>query len=84
MRLQVQKYISDVALFKEQLLLWACQFHEVIYLDSNRDFNVDQLYANYDLIVAVDAFTSIKTDAEKAFEDLYQYQSKSNDWIFVL
>ena len=82
MRLQVQKYISDVALFKEQLLLWACQFHEVIYLDSNRDFNVDQLYANYDLIVAVDAFTSIKTDTEKAFEDLYQYQSKSNDWIF--
>ncbi|WP_374540535.1 anthranilate synthase component I family protein [Flavobacterium sp.] len=82
MRLQVQKYISDVALFKEQLLLWASQFHEVIYLDSNRDFNVDQLYANYDLIVAVDAFTSIKTDTEKAFEDLYQYQSKSNDWIF--
>jgi para-aminobenzoate synthetase component 1 len=32
--------------------------------------------------VAVEAFTSIKTDFEKAFEDLHQYQSQANDWIF--
>jgi para-aminobenzoate synthetase component 1 len=32
--------------------------------------------------VAVEAFTSIKTDFEKAFEDLHQYQSQSKDWIF--
>jgi para-aminobenzoate synthetase component 1 len=32
--------------------------------------------------VAVEAFTSIKTDFEKAFEDLHQYQSQAKDWIF--
>ena len=82
MRFKTTKYISDVALFKEQLLYWANQFREVVYLDSNRNQNTNQLYQNYDLIVAVEAFTSITTDYEKAFEDLYQYQSKSNDWIF--
>jgi para-aminobenzoate synthetase component 1 len=33
-------------------------------------------------MVAVEAFTSIKTDFQKAFEDLHQYQSQSKDWIF--
>ena len=42
------------------------------------------LYKSYDLIVAVEAFTSIQTDYEKAFEDLYQYQSKANDWLIWL
>lgn len=82
MRFKTTKYISDVALFKEQLLYWANQFREVVYLDSNRNQNTNQLYQNYDLIVAVEAFTSITTDYEKAFEDLYQYQSKCKDWLF--
>jgi para-aminobenzoate synthetase component 1 len=30
----------------------------------------------------VDAFTSIKTDYENAFQDLYQYQSQTKDWLF--
>ena len=63
-------------------MLWACQFHEVIYLDSNRDFNVDQLYANYDLIVAVDAFTSIKTDARRLLKIYTNTNRSQNDWIF--
>ena len=33
-------------------------------------------------MVAVDAFTSITTDYQNAFEDLYQYQSHSKDWLF--
>jgi para-aminobenzoate synthetase component 1 len=32
--------------------------------------------------LAVDAFTSIKTDYENAFQDLYQYQSQTKDWLF--
>lgn len=82
MRFKSIKYISDVALFKEQLLYWSNQYREVVYLDSNREYNTNQLYKKFDLIVAVEAFTSIRTDYEKAFEDLYQYQSKSNDWLF--
>jgi para-aminobenzoate synthetase component 1 len=32
--------------------------------------------------LAVDAFTCIKTDYENAFQDLYQYQSQTKDWLF--
>ena len=53
--------------FKTQLLHWANQFREVTIFDSN-DYKQD--YSSYDLIVAVEAFTSIKTDYINAFEDL--------------
>ncbi|SEP59279.1 anthranilate synthase component I family protein [Flavobacterium urocaniciphilum] len=82
MRTNISKYITNVALFKEQLLYWSKQFREVIVLDSNIENNENQLYKSYDFVVAVEAFTSIQTDFEKAFEDLYQYQSKANDWLF--
>lgn len=82
MRTNISKYIHNVALFKEQLLYWSNQFREAVVLDSNIESNENQLYKSYDLVVAVEAFTSIQTDYEKAFEDLYQYQSKANDWLF--
>lgn len=82
MRTNISKYITNVALFKEQLLYWSKQFREVVVLDSNIENNENQLYKSYDFILAVEAFTSIQTDYEKAFEDLYQYQSKANDWLF--
>lgn len=82
MRTNISKYIHNVALFKEQLLYWSNQFSEVVVLDSNIESNDNQLYKSYDLVVAVEAFTSIQTDYEKAFEDVYQYQSKANDWLF--
>ena len=82
MRTNFKKNITNVALFKEQILYWSQQFSETIVLDSNIESNENQLYKSYDLIVSVEAFTSIQTDYEKAFEDLYQYQSKANDWLF--
>lgn len=48
-------------------------------MDSNE---YQQDYSNYDCILAVDAFTSIKTDYHNAFEDLKQYQQTSKDWLF--
>ena len=48
-------------------------------MDSNQ---YQQDYSSYDWILAVDAFTSIKTDYLNAFEDLKQYQQTSRDWIF--
>jgi len=39
-------------------------------------------YSSYDCILAVDAFTSIRTDYHNAFEDLRQYQQSTKDWLF--
>ena len=79
MRTSINKEISDTSLIKSQLLTWAQQFREVVYLDSN---DYPQKYSNYDCILAVDAFTSINTDYHNGFEDLKQYQQTSKDWIF--
>ena len=79
MRTSIHKEISNATLFKSQLLTWAQQFREVIFLDSNE---YPQKYSNYDCILALDAFTSITTDYHNAFEDLKQYQQTSKDWIF--
>ncbi len=65
--------------FKKQLLFWAQQYREVVFMDSN-DYTTEN--SNFDCILAVDAFTSIKTDYENAFDDLKQYQQNSCDWIF--
>lgn len=79
LRTSIFKPISNTKEFKKQLLHWSNQFREVVFLDSN---NYQQNYSSYDLIVAVDAFTSIKTDYVNAFEDLKQYQSNAKDWLF--
>jgi para-aminobenzoate synthetase component 1 len=51
----------------------------LVLLDSNA---YHRKYSSYDAVVAVDAFTSIKTDYENAFQDLHQYQSQTKDWLF--
>jgi len=79
LRTSIHKEISNATLFKSQLLTWAQQFREVIFLDSNE---YPQKYSNYDCILALDAFTSITTDYHNAFDDLKQYQQTSKDWIF--
>lgn len=80
-RTSVYKSISNSLEFKNQLLNWSNQFREVVFLDSNSDLNF-QNYSSYDLILAVDAFTSIKTDYFSSFQDLHQYQTQTNDWLF--
>lgn len=72
--------ISHLDTFKEQLLVWAQQFEEIVWLDSN-DYN-HQNYPEYDAILAVDAFTSLKTDFQGAFDQLEEYQNTTKDWIF--
>ena len=69
--------------FKKQLLDWAQQFEEVVWLESNPENNKEhQKHYNYDAVLAVDAFTSIKTDFTDGFEKLKEYQNYSKDWIF--
>ena len=78
MRTSIIKYIDNPIQFKHQLLTWAQQFREVVFMDSN---DYPQQYSSYDCILAVDAFTSVKTDYHNAFEDLKQYQQISKDWL---
>ena len=82
MRTQAIKSILEVESFKQQLLCWADSFGEVVVLDSNVIANEKALYSSYDFIVAVDAFTSLKTDYVNSFKDLYQYQNQTKDWLF--
>ena len=79
MRTTVVKDISAFPNFTNQLLYWANQFREVVLLDSNA---YHQKYSSYDAVLAVDAFTSLQTDYNNAFQDLQQYQSQTKDWLF--
>ncbi|GAA4970772.1 aminodeoxychorismate synthase component I [Algibacter aquimarinus] len=75
---QIHK-LKDVTKFKNLLLVWAQQFDDVVWLDSN---NYEQKFTSYDAVLAVDAFTSIQTDYNDGFEKLKEYQTNTNDWIF--
>jgi para-aminobenzoate synthetase component 1 len=79
LRTNLHKQIANPTNFKQQLLVWSQQFREVVFLDSNQH---QDLYSHYDCILAVDAFTSLKTDQFNAFEDLKQYQQTTQDWLF--
>ncbi|MBT8267123.1 MAG: aminodeoxychorismate synthase component I [Bacteroidia bacterium] len=65
--------------FKNNLIGWAQQFDQVVWLDSN-DYHLK--YQDYDSIIAIDAMTCIQTDHEEAFEKLKEYQAITSDWIF--
>lgn len=79
MRTKFTRTIDNPTLFRQQLLQWSQQFREVVFLDSN-DYHQKQ--HSFDCVLAVDAFTSIKTDYSNAFEDLKQYQQLTKDWLF--
>lgn len=79
--MRVKKVISvvfDDAL-KNKLLTWAQQFQEVVWLDSN---TYPQKHTRFEAVLAVDAFTAIKTDFLNAFDKLEAYQQTTKDWIF--
>lgn len=79
MRDHKQITLHSVEGFKTQLLAWAQQFEDIVWLDSNQYL---QPHSSYDSILAVDAFTGIQTDYVNGFQKLKEYQSITNDWIF--
>ncbi|MBF6642331.1 anthranilate synthase component I family protein [Flavobacterium sp. J49] len=79
LRTSITRKIEQTDTFKSQLLAWSQQFREVVFLDSN---DHQQKYSSYDCVLAVDAFTAIKTDHHNAFEDVKQYQQQTKDWLF--
>lgn len=79
LRTSIYKFISNPKEFQAQLLHWTQSFREIVFLDSN---SFSKELSRYDVVVAVDAFTSLKTDYYNAFEDLKQYQQTTKDWLF--
>jgi len=79
LRTSIHKSIPNPKQFKQQLLTWAQSYREITFLDSNES---KQTYTTFDAVLAVDAFTSLKTDYFNAFEDLKQYQQTTKDWLF--
>ena len=79
MRYRKKIVVENVPLIKKKLLQWAQQFDEVTWLDSNQ---YSQKYSSYDAILAVDAFTLIKTDTSDGFNKLIEYQQNTKDWVF--
>ena len=65
--------------FKQRLFRWSQQFETIVWLDSN---NYQQQYSSFDGCLAVEEFTSIKTDYHNAFDKLKEYQSYTKDFIF--
>ena len=78
-RTSYQIQIKDISEFKTQLLQWAQQFKTAVWLDSN---NYQQQHSNFDAVLAVDAISEIETKYTNAFQQLKDYQSNVNDYIF--
>ncbi len=68
---------QHIEVFKNQLFQWSAQFEDIVWLNSNKDINSD-----YNAILAVEAFTAIKTDYSQALLALEEYQQQTQDWIF--
>ncbi len=78
-RIQKSFKVPSTEDFKSKLLIWAQQFEAISWLDSNQ---YHQKYSSFDAVLAVDEFTSIKTDYTNAFEQLKEYQSITEDYLF--
>jgi para-aminobenzoate synthetase component 1 len=65
--------------FKEKLLTWGNSFPDIVWLDSNLDSSEN---TEFEAVLAVEAFTAIKTDYQNAFDKLKEYQQTTKDWIF--
>ena len=71
--------IDKIDAFKKKLFAWSQQFETIAWLESN---SYIQEYSELDCVLAVDEFTSIKTDYSNAFDKLKEYQTITKDYIF--
>ena len=78
-RIQKTFIVNSIEEFKSKLLIWSQQFEAISWLDSNQ---YNQKYSSFDAILAVDEFTSIKTDYTNAFDKLKEYQTITKDYLF--
>lgn len=79
MRTVKQFPLTDLESFKYKALSWSQDYEDIAYFDSNQH---KDCYSTFDLLIAVDAFTSIKTDYDDGFSKLKGYNDATQDWIF--
>jgi len=71
--------VNNIPHVKKQMLQWAQQFREVVFLESN---SYQSQYSTHETVMAFDAFTLLQTDYFNAFDQLKEYQNQTNDWLF--
>ena len=71
--------LENSAEFKHKLQIWAQQYHEFVWLDSN---DYPQFYSSYDAVLAVDAHSVLQSNYLNAFTKLKNYKNEVNDFIF--
>ena len=78
--------LQETGNFKDKLLLWAQQFKEVIWLDSNTEISeedqVSHKYSNFDAVLAVGAEKKLQCNYKGAFDKLKSFYSETNDYLF--
>jgi len=74
--------VDDQTIFKQQMFQWSHASEDIVYLDSHSSKNHQDNFSQFEALLAVDAFTAIKTDALDGFAKLNDYQQSTNDWIF--
>lgn len=79
MRTSKEFHLKEPQKIKSALLNWSKPFGEVAWLDSN---DYEEHHSSYDAILAVEAFTALKTDHHGAFDKLQEYQKVTQDWLF--
>ena len=70
---------KNIIAFKEKLIRWADLSHDMLWLDSNQH---SDKYSAFDGILAIDAFTAVKTNYTQSLQELDDYILNTNDWIF--
>jgi para-aminobenzoate synthetase component 1 len=75
--------VTDIAALKTRLLLWAQQFEQIVWLDSNTEFQISkQNYSSYDAILAVGTEKKLECSGKQSFQKLKSFQETTNDYIF--
>lgn len=76
----IKKYpLSNLETLKPKMLNWAQQFEEIVWLDGN-DYPLKE--KTFRAVLAIDAFTALRTDAHNGFDKLKEYQATTADWLF--
>ncbi len=70
--------LADKPGFKLRLLNWAGGYKEAVWLDSN---NHPDPYGSLEVLLAVDAETSLVASHSAGFRALREYHKKTSDWL---
>ena len=79
MRVLKKITVHNTSVFKEKLLVWAQQFKNVVWLDSN---DYPRRRSNFDAILAVDSYSNLTCNYRNAFAKLKAYKNETEDYIF--